>query len=49
VIADKAEPGTTSSACGTVVILSGTRALELSDPSLASVLAREIGPVAQIA
>jgi Peptidase family M48 len=45
VIADKAEPGTTSNASGTVVIFSGTRALELSDPALAFVLAREMGHV----
>jgi predicted Zn-dependent protease len=45
VIADKAEPGTTSNASGTVVIFSGTRALELSDTALAFVLAREMGHV----
>jgi hypothetical protein len=45
VIADKAEPGTTSNASGTVVIFSGTRQLELSDPALAFVLARELGHV----
>ena len=44
-IADKAEPGTTSNASGTVVIFSGTRALELSDPALAFILAREMGHV----
>jgi hypothetical protein len=45
VIPDKAEPGTTSNATGTVVIFSGTRALELSDPALAFILAREMGHV----
>jgi hypothetical protein len=45
VIAEKAEPGTTSNAGGTVVIFSGIRALELSDPALAFVLAREMGHV----
>jgi predicted Zn-dependent protease len=45
VIVDKAEPGTTSNASGTVVIFSGTRALELADPALAFVLAREMGHV----
>jgi hypothetical protein len=45
VIAEKAEPGTTSNAAGTVVIFGGTRALELSDPALAFVLAREMGHV----
>ncbi|HEY5291299.1 MAG TPA: M48 family metalloprotease [Burkholderiales bacterium] len=45
VIAEKAEPGTTSNASGTVVIFSGTRALELSDPALAFILAREMGHV----
>jgi len=45
VIAEKAEPGTTSNASGTVVIFGGTRALELSDPALAFVLAREMGHV----
>ena len=45
VIVDKAEPGTTSNATGTVVIFSGTRALDLSDPALAFVLAREMGHV----
>jgi predicted Zn-dependent protease len=45
VIADKVEPGTVSNAGGTVVIFSGTRALELSDPALAFVLAREMGHV----
>lgn len=42
---DKAEPGTTSNASGTMVVFSGTRALELSDPALAFVLAREMGHV----
>jgi Zn-dependent protease with chaperone function len=42
---DKAEPGTTSNASGTVVVFSGTRALEPSDPALAFVLAREMGHV----
>ncbi len=45
VIADKAETATTSNASGTVVIFSGTRALDLSDPALAFVLAREMGHV----
>lgn len=45
VIADKAEPGTMSNASGTVVIFSGTRAIELSDTVLAFVLARELGHV----
>ena len=45
VIAEKEEPGTTSNAAGTVVIFGGTRALELSDPALAFVLAREMGHV----
>ena len=45
VISDKAEPGTTSNASGTVVVFSGTRALELSDPALAFILAREMGHV----
>jgi predicted Zn-dependent protease len=45
VIADKAEPGTTSNASGTVVLFSGTRALELSDTALAFILAREMGHV----
>lgn len=45
VIADKAESGTTSNDSGTVVIFGGTRALELSDPALAFVLAREMGHV----
>lgn len=45
VIAEKAEPGTTSNAAGTVVIFGGTRTLELSDPALAFVLAREMGHV----
>lgn len=45
VIAEKAEPGTTSNAAGTVVIFGGTRALELSDPALAFVLAREMSHV----
>ena len=45
VIAEKAEPGTTSNAAGTVVIFGGTRALELSDPALTFVLAREMGHV----
>ena len=45
VLADKAEPGTTSNASGTVVVFSGTRALELSDPALAFILAREMGHV----
>jgi predicted Zn-dependent protease len=44
VTSDKAEPGTTSNASGTVVVFSGTRALELSDP-LAFILAREMGHV----
>jgi hypothetical protein len=45
VIAEKAEPGTTSNAGGTVVIFGGTRALDLSDAALAFVLAREMGHV----
>lgn len=45
VIAGKGEPGTTSNASGTVVIFGGTRTLELSDPALAFVLAREMGHV----
>ena len=45
VIAEKADPGTTSNAGGTVVIFGGTRLLELSDPALAFVLAREMGHV----
>ncbi len=45
VIAEKAEPGTTSNAAGTVVIFGGTRALDLSDPALTFVLAREMGHV----
>ena len=45
VTSDKAEPGTTSNASGTVVVFSGTRALELSDPALAFILAREMGHV----
>lgn len=44
-IAEKAEPGTTSNAAGTVVIFSGTHALQLSDTALAFVLAREMGHV----
>ena len=45
VIADKTEPGTTSNSSGMVVIFSGTRALEFSDPALAFILAREMGHV----
>jgi predicted Zn-dependent protease len=45
VTSDKAEPGTTSNASGTVVVFSGTRALELSDPALAFILTREMGHV----
>ena len=45
VIAEKAEPGTTSNAGGTVVVFGGTRLLELSDPALAFVLTREMGHV----
>lgn len=45
VTSDKAEPGTTSNASGTVVIFGGTRALEPSDPALAFILAREMGHV----
>lgn len=45
VIADKLEPGTVSNAAGMVVIFNGIRALELSDPALAFVLAREMGHV----
>ncbi len=45
VIAEKAEPGTTSNDSGTVAIFSGTRVLELSDPALAFILAREMGHV----
>jgi hypothetical protein len=45
VTSDKAEPGTISNASGTVVVFSGTRALELSDPALAFILAREMGHV----
>jgi predicted Zn-dependent protease len=45
VIADKVDPGTVSNAGGTVVIFSGTRALELSDPALSFILAREMGHV----
>lgn len=45
VTSDKAEPGTTSNAAGTVVVFSGTRALEPSDPALAFILAREMGHV----
>jgi len=45
VISDKAEPGTVSNASGTVVVFSGTRALELSDAALAFILAREMGHV----
>ena len=44
-IAEKGEPGTTSNAGGSVVIFAGTRSLELSDPALAFVLAREMGHV----
>jgi Zn-dependent protease with chaperone function len=42
---DKAEPGTTSNASGTVVVFGGTRVLELSDPALAFILVREMGHV----
>jgi predicted Zn-dependent protease len=45
VTSDKAEPGAASNDSGTVVVFSGTRALELSDPALAFVLAREMGHV----
>lgn len=45
VIAEKAEPGTTSNASGTVMIFSGTRALEPADAALAFILAREMGHV----
>jgi len=45
VIPDKSEFGTTSNASGTVAIFSGIRVLELSDPALAFILAREMGHV----
>lgn len=45
VTSDKAEPGATSNASGTVVVFSGTRALEPADPALAFILAREMGHV----
>jgi Zn-dependent protease with chaperone function len=45
VIPQKAEPGTTSNASGTVVVFSGTQALEPSDPALAFIVAREMGHV----
>ena len=45
VIPEKAEPGTTSNASGTVAIFSGTRPLQSSDAALAFILAREMGHV----
>lgn len=45
VVADKAEPGSLSSAAGTVVIFRGLRLQNLSDEVLALILAREMGHV----
>lgn len=45
VVADKADPGTASSAAGTVVVYRGIRRLELDDAALAFVLAREMSYV----
>jgi Zn-dependent protease with chaperone function len=45
VIPEKSEPGTASNASGTIVIFSGTHALEPSDPALAFIVAREMGHV----
>lgn len=45
VVADKAEPGSLSSAAGTVVIFRGLRRQNVSDEVLALVLAREMGHV----
>ena len=45
VVADKALPGTASSAAGTVVIFRGVRGLDLDDAALAFVMAREMSHV----
>ena len=45
VVADKADPGTTSSAGGTVVIYRGVQRLDLEDAALAFVLAREMSRI----
>ena len=45
VIADKAEPGSTSSAAGTVVIFRGVQKLRLDEEALAFLIARELGHV----
>jgi predicted Zn-dependent protease len=45
VVADKADPGSASSAGGTVVIYRGVRRLNLDDAALAFVLAREMSHV----
>jgi predicted Zn-dependent protease len=45
VVADKADPGSASSAAGTVVIYRGVRGLDLDDAALAFVLAREMSHV----
>lgn len=45
VVADKAEPGATSSAGGTVVIYRGLQQLDLEDAALAFVLAREMSHI----
>lgn len=45
VVADKAEPGATSSAGGTVVIYRGVQRLDLEDAALAFVLAREMSRI----
>lgn len=42
IVADKADPGTASSAGGTVVVYRGVRQLDLDDGALALVLAREM-------
>jgi predicted Zn-dependent protease len=45
VIADKADPGASSSAGGTVVIFRGVRQLNLDDAALAFILAREMSHI----
>ena len=45
IVADKADPGSASSAGGTVVIYRGVRRLDLDDAALAFVLAREMSHV----
>lgn len=45
VIADKAEPGSASSAAGTVVIFRGVQKLRLDEEALAFLIAREMGHV----